>query len=177
MPQSFRHFCSKFIPCKRSQKKKWERECEMWIKWKSIELYRREVIELLFYCSIYEYTTEVLYIRLWMWWPGFGIDLHSFRFCTIDTYTENPFAFVTGSEIWRREKNGTKWLRSIIGNSNRREEKRREFNALDMTRNTKYIAFALQKTTIHIYVIVSNIENVVCSVVIFNGNVIVNMAR
>lgn len=59
----------------------------------------------------------------------------------------------------------------------RSEEKRREFNALDMTRNTKYIAFALQKTTIQIYVIVSNIENVVCSVVIFNGNVIVNMAR
>lgn len=57
------------------------------------------------------------------------------------------------------------------------EAKRREFNALDMTRNTKYIAFALQKTTIQIYVIVSNIENVVCSVVIFNGNVVVNMAR
>lgn len=96
---------------------------------------------------------------------------------------------MTGSEIYSKvkiqehsRKGREKWHKmiafyhSIFATAENREESG-AFNALDMTRNTKYIAFALQETTIQIYVIVSNIEHVVCSVVIFNGNVIVNMAR
>lgn len=72
-----------------------------------------------------------------------------------------------------------KWLRFIIGNSNRMEEREQNRTDENLTpwiwHGIQNISFLRYKRQPFKCMLVSNIENVVRSVVIFNGNVIVNM--